>query len=300
MLRLILLAAALAAGLAAAACGERAEPMGALPPSYPVTVTGAETTLVVRRQPRRVVALDPGSAELVVALGAGDALVGVPAGVELPPSVHAARVVRATGQIDVGAAVRLHPDLVIATPQDDRVDVSQVAGRSGAPLYLQPAETIEDIRRAVIALGFLLGHPIEARRLNDAIRQQVERVEARIASAPPVRVFVDTGLLVTINDHSLLGDLIRKARGVNVAAQESGDRVPPAALRAADPDVYLATSDSGVTLDSLRRRPETRDLPAVRRGRVVVLPADLVTRAGPRVGRALEVVAAALHPDAFR
>jgi len=298
--RLILLVLLLAAGVVPAACGERREPVGALPPSYPVTVTGAETTLVVRSRPQRVVALDPGSAELVLALGAGDELAGVPSGVTVPKSVHAVRVVKPTGQIDVGATVALHPDLVIATPESDRVDVSQIVERSGAELYLQPASTIEDVRRAALALGFALGHPVEARKLSEHIREQVGQVEARLGSVPPVRVFVDTGLFVTINDSSILGDLIRKARGENVLAGTGIGRVDLHELRAANPDVYLATSDSGVTLDSLRRNPDTRDLGAVERGRVVVVPADLVTRAGPNVAKALETVAAALHPDAFR
>jgi hypothetical protein len=32
---------------------------------------------------------------------------------------------------------------------------------------------------------------------------------------------------------------------------------------------------------------------------VVVLPLDLVTRAGPRVAEALQTIAVALHPEAF-
>jgi hypothetical protein len=38
----------------------------------------------------------------------------------------------------------------------------------------------------------------------------------------------------------------------------------------------------------------------VRERRVEILPSDLVTHAGPRVGEALERVARALHPDASR
>ena len=33
---------------------------------------------------------------------------------------------------------------------------------------------------------------------------------------------------------------------------------------------------------------------------VVMLPLDLVTRAGPRVAEALETIGVALHPEAFR
>ncbi len=64
--------------------------------------------------------------------------------------------------------------------------------------------------------------------------------------------------------------------------------------------MYLVTSDSDVTLDDLRANPSTKDLAAVRAGRVVEVPVELVTRAGPRVAQGLEAIAAALHPDAFR
>jgi ABC-type Fe3+-hydroxamate transport system substrate-binding protein len=37
----------------------------------------------------------------------------------------------------------------------------------------------------------------------------------------------------------------------------------------------------------------------VRKERVVIVPANLVTRAGPRVAQGLEAIARALHPDAF-
>jgi iron complex transport system substrate-binding protein len=44
----------------------------------------------------------------------------------------------------------------------------------------------------------------------------------------------------------------------------------------------------------------TSDLDAVRKKRVVVVPANLVNRAGPRVAQGLEAIARALHPDAFQ
>jgi len=283
-----------------AACGARPEPRGAIAPTYPVTVEGADSTLTVRSQPSRIVALDPGSAELVIALGAGNLLAGVPAGVTLPAGLHAREVVKPNGQIDVDAAAELHPDLVIATPETDPVDVGQVVQRSGAPLYVQPAATIDDVRRAVIDLGFVLGQPVAARKLNTELQAQVASVKARLGNVAPVTTFVDRGLFLPIEPTSILSDLIREADGKNVVPDPGLGPVSAAQLIAANPGVYLTTSDSGVTLDTLRRNPVTRNLSAVKQGRVVVLPADLVTRAGPNVGQALERVAAALHPDAFR
>lgn len=285
-----------------AACGERSEPTGELVAPYPVTVQGAgETPTQLAATPQRIVALDAGSAELVDALGAGDRLVGVPAGVPLESGAGTEEVVKATGQIDVEAVARLDPDLIVATPDTDRVDVSQVERRTGAPLYLQPSRSAEDVVRAAIELGWLVGKPVEARQLAGELEKAVAAVEQRVAGVDLVTTFVDRGFFITISDDSLLGDLVRRARGTNIAAEGAGlGPFPLAELRAEDPDVYLATSDSGVTLESLRRNPKTSALAAVRDGRVIILPFDLVTRAGPRVAEALEAVALALHPDAFR
>jgi ABC-type Fe3+-hydroxamate transport system substrate-binding protein len=66
-----------------------------------------------------------------------------------------------------------------------------------------------------------------------------------------------------------------------------------------NPDVYLATSDSGTTLASLRRNRTAKRLQAIRKGRFGILQARLA-RPGPTVGEALVQVARILHPDAFR
>ena len=100
---------------------------------------------------------------------------------------------------------------------------------------------------------------------------------------------------------SLLGDMIVRAGGESIAGETPGvDPVPLSRILRLDPHVYLATSDSRVTLRTLRDDPRTRKLTAVEDGRVRVLPSDLVQRAGPNVAQALERVAKALHPDAFQ
>lgn len=291
-----------AAAVVAAGCSERGEPTAELPPPYPVTVQGAgDAPLELAAAPQRIVALDAGTAELVSALGAGERLVGVPAGYEASADESVEEVVRATGQIDIARAVALEPDLIVAAPNTDRVDLTQIERQTDAPVYLQPASSIDDVKRAVVELGWLLGQPVEARQLLASIKDGVAAVESRLVDVEPVSAFVDTGFFITIPDRSILADLITRAHGVNVAAGKAGlGPFPLDELVAADPDVYLATSDSDVTIESLRKSPDTAALAAVRGSHFAVLPAELVTRAGPRVAQALEAVALALHPDAFR
>ena len=295
------LLAVVGCGLVLSGCGQREEPTGALPAPFPVTVNGAgDEPTVLQAAPDRIVALDAGAAELIDALGAGDSLVGVPTGVRLGSGNVPTEVVGENGEIDVDAVVELEPDLVVVTPETDRIDAAQVARRTGAPVYVQPALAVDDVPRAALDLGFLLGRPVEARKLATKIRTDVAEVKARIAGAEPVSTFVDTGLFVTIRDPSLFADLIRQAKGEKVAPDPDAGPLTPEQLAARDPDVYLATTDSDRTLESLRASPDTRNLRAVEEGRVVVVPLDLVTRAGPRVAEALETIAVALHPGAFQ
>ena len=291
----------LLAALAGAGCGERAEPVGTLEQPYPVTVQGAgDQPTVLQGQARRILALDPGSAEIVRALGAGDRLVGVPAGVRVR-GAKAETVVRQTGAIDVDAAIALRPDLVVATQTADQLDVGRIQRATDAAVYIQPAASLRNVEQGAIDIGFLVGAAPEARQLVGRIEQDVATIQERLASVAPVSVFVDTGFFITVSDRSLLGDLVKRAKGASVAGPSPGPGpFPLSDLRDANPQYVLTTSDSDTTLETLRANPVTANLAAVRKKRVEIVPAALVQRAGPRVAQGLEAIARALHPDAFK
>ena len=277
----------MAVALLGTGCGERAEPVGGIAQSYPVSVHGAgDRPTVLKARPERIVVLDPGAAETLLAIGAGGRLVGVPVGLATGAARRAAEVVRATGQINVDEVISLEPDLIVATPSIDELDLARAGRESGAAVYVQPDTSILNVVQGTIDIGFLVGEAPRARRL---------------AAVAPVKVFVDTGFFITGPERSLLGDLVRKAKGESVAGPTPGPGpFPLADLARLNPAVYLATSDAGVTLAALRENPNLRAIKAVRKRRLKTVPADLVTRAGPRVAEGLEAVARALHPDAFR
>jgi iron complex transport system substrate-binding protein len=288
------------AALLVVGCGERSEPVGELPPEYPVTVRGGgDEPTTLPAQPDRIVALAPESAEILARLGLGSRLVGVPAGVADPPA-NAKPVASSSGQVEVSEVVRLNPDLLVATGTTDPVDVALATRRSGAALYEQPADSVNDVERAVVELGFLVGEAVAARRLAGEIEKRVSDVQRQVGDEPVTTTFVDTGFFVTVPARSLLGDLVTRAGGRSVGGPTPGfEPFDLDKLLELNPDVYLATSDSRVTLRRLRVHPKTRRLSAVREGRFAVLDVDLVTSAGPRVAEALAAVARALHPNAF-
>lgn len=297
--RRLLASALLAAALFGAGCGERSEPLGALAQTYPVSVQGAgDRPTVLKGKPQRIAALDAGSAELVAALGVGERLVGVPSGVRVK---GAKETVSETGQVNVADVISLKPDLVVATQTTDQLDLARIQRETGAAVYIQPAASIANVEQGAVDLGTLVGAPAEARQLVGRIQRKAAGVTARLQEVAPLRVFVDTGFFITVPERSLLGDLVKRAKGESVAGPNPGPGpFPLADLRDANPKVFLATSDSDVTLDSLRANPLTAKLRAVKRKRLEFVPNELVTRAGPRIADGLEAVAKALHPDAFQ
>ena len=287
--RLILGRQALAAAVLAAAflvgataCGERSEPTGADPRLYPVTITTGDRPIAIEKPARRIALLDQTSEQLVRALGAGK------------------RIVAVTPSVAVSFLRRQRPDLIVASDTVDERSLSRAAAATHADVYSAPGDSIRQVERAITQLGLLTGTPVRARALVRRIERKRRSIDAALAHVPTVNVFVDTGLMTTAPDQSLIGDVLSEAHARNVAGDvaEAGP-VNPADLARLDPDVYVVTADTMTTLADLRKNPATRKLRAVREGRFVVLDENLLVP-GPRIGDGLDQVARLLHPDAFR
>jgi iron complex transport system substrate-binding protein len=273
--------------LAGTACGERAEPTGPLIHVYPVTVQGAgDRPAVVSAVPRRIVPLGAGPRQVLKALGlvrrtvtVNDSLVGLPL---------------------VGEVRRARPDLIIASSDTDPLDLARARAATHASIYVEPSGSLDDVVEAIGDIGLITNQPLAARRVTAAVQATRRRVAARLEGMPTVTAFVDTGDFSTVPSRSLLGDLIREARGRSVAgpSPEPGP-FPLRRLVQLDPEAYLATSDSGRTLKGLRAQAGTKRLRAVRSGRFGIVSVNAAVP-GPGVGEALVEIARVLHPDAFR
>jgi iron complex transport system substrate-binding protein len=283
--RLVLVAALLL--LAGTACGQRAEPTGSLVDVYPVTVQGAaDQPAVVSAVPRRIVPLGAGPRRILKALGLGrrtitvnDSLVGLP----LVEEIRRAR-----------------PDLIVASTDTDPLDLERARTTTHATIYVEPSGSLDEVVGAIGDIGLLTNQPLAARRVTAAIQKTRREVATKLQGTPTVTVFVDTGDFSTVPTRSLLGELIREAHGQSVAgpSPEPGP-FPLRRLVQLDPESYIATSDSGRTLEGLRAHPGTKRLRAVRNRHFGIVSTTAAVP-GPGVGQALVEIARILHPDAFR
>ena len=287
MRRIAILGLLAALALGASACGERPEPTGATVKLFPATVSRPdESPIVLDHAPQRVLVLTPAAVSLVEALEQGASsgpTIVTASGVgpnQLPPDIRSHR-----------------PDVVIASNSAENSALAQAA--KVASVYVLPQGSIREAERGIVESGALLGRPLQARRLIAQIQRQRTAVERKVESLPRTSVFLDNGFFTTFPSHSLAGDIVSEAGGKSVAGANHGPGpFDVGLLHRRNPDVYLATSDSGVTLKDLRKNKRTRDLRAVRDGHFGIVQASNL-QPGPDIGTGLLAVAKLLHPDAF-
>ncbi|MEJ2667988.1 MAG: helical backbone metal receptor [Deinococcales bacterium] len=239
----------------------------ALATSYPLTVKdelGGSLTLT--HAPRRIVSMIPSDTETVCALGACGSLV-------------------LTDEYS-GLAPRLR--------------------NLGLPVYAGTPQTFEQALTFFGTLGRLLDRQAEAAVLRGRVEGQVATVAAKVAGLNEPSVFVELDPTpYSVGPASYLGTLLAKAGGRNIVGASMGEypQVDPEYVVKQDPEVVLLMdAPYGESVAKAEARPGWSTLRAVEDGRVLALDrqqVDMLSRAGPRMGDAVVLLARLLHPGHF-
>lgn len=217
-------------------------------------------------------------------------------------------------RIDVEALRRLQPDLIVTQDQCEVCAVSLPDVEAAARECLAPGVRIVSLRPS--RLGDI---PDDIRRVADAAgrapaaEEVVERLEARLAALRARHAHLHgrprVACLEWIEPLMAAGhwipDLVELAGGVYDMAEPGGPTITIdwPQLVAARPDV-LVLMPCGFQLEQTRRelgalraRPEWRELPAVRHGRVYAVDGNAYfNRPGPRIVDSAELLAGLVQP----
>lgn len=243
---------------------------------------------------QRVVAMIPTHTETVCALGACERLVGVDTFSNHPASVASLPSLGSAFDADVEAILALEPDLVLT---DEYSGLAEALDGLGIAVYAATPQTIDDIWEVTEEVGVLLGRESDAALLVGRTRGRLDALTASAAGREPLGVFVEIDATpYSVGPRSYLGTLLTRAGLRNVVPAGLGDfpRLDPERVIASDPEVIvLLDAPYGETRASLAARPGWAEIAAVRDGRVIEATqaeVDLLTRAGPRVADALQLL----------
>jgi iron complex transport system substrate-binding protein len=283
---------------------EEVEPDGA----FPITVhDDLGRTVTISGPPSRIVSLSPGITETLFAVDAGPRLVAVTTTDTYPPEVKRLPTVGgfAPETISLETLLAQKPDLVIAGGRFQQPVVESVA-KLGVPAVVIDPGSLDSVEDAIVLIGRLTGQEAKSAAVVADFRRRREAVKRRAAAIRPAdRLRVLYVLwdepLQTGGPCTFVGQMITEAGGVNIFADaaQKYPTVSDEAVLARNPNLILAPDHGGAKLrDRLFARAGWKELAAVKQGRVVTVPEDLLHRPGPRLIDGLERIAALLlTPD---
>lgn len=283
--------------LAAALCGGAALAAAAAP----VTVRddrGVELSFV--QPPARIVTLLPSLTETVCAVGGCARLVATDRYSNQPAAVLALPKVGGLDDAQVERIVALRPDLVLAAKSTRAVERLQSLGLR---VLAFNSDTHEQARASLLTIGRLLEGEAAAAQAWQAVERDLAAAAARV---PPALRGATVYFEVAADPYaagaaSFVGQTLARLGLVNIAPATMGafPKLNPEHVVRSRPVVVMAAARNAAEMAG---RPGWAGLPALREGRVCALDADtyeLVTRPGPRLGRAAQALAdclAALPP----
>ena len=285
--------------LAACQGGERKVPTG----SASIALTDDAGHPVQLSAPaQRVISLVPSVTETIIALGAGDRIVGRTE-YDRDSSLAAVPLIGRGLSPSVEGIIELRPDLVVVWASDKRGDMRGQLERANIPVLAFEVQDTTDAFRVVRVMGTALGRQVAGGELLDSLRASLKETESIAKQRSRRRVFY-----VVYNDPPMTAgpgtfiDQLLDIAGADNVFEDATSKWPTVSLEEVvkrDPDiVVLPVGEMSAQVgERLRSTAGWRDLRAVRNGCVALVDADLVNRPGTNVAIAARRLEVLLHDE---
>jgi iron complex transport system substrate-binding protein len=248
-------------------------------PTRPLTDRMGRTVTVPAGGPRRVIAMNPSIAEMLVWLGLTDRIVAVSEFTDLPEVRDRPRV---GGPLTPNAEqiVALRPDMVLLDRHHNPKTLADLLDRVGIPYFVLATQGIEDVRENLRLLGEMFNRSERAQAWWDrwtATTQCLDRAAWR--RKPRAFFLLSERPVYTVGQGSFILEVLEHA-GLDVVTRAVPRPWSPVDIEAVvrwDPEIVLVPENQ---YKSARRNlevlPAWRSVTAVRTGRVVAVPTRIL------------------------
>lgn len=232
---------------------------------------------------QRVISLAPHLTEMLFAIGAQDRIVGVVDRSDHPVEAQSLPNVGAYHSPDLERLISLHPDLIIAWASGTPAAQVSRLRELGLKVWITRGEQLDDVPRELRQLGRLTGKSNNAEQAANAFEQELATLTAMHANSRKLNGFYEIWPqpLITVSNRHFIGQAMQRC-GIRNIVGDTSSATPTwseEAVVRARPELML-TSPPARDFNRWRR---WTDLPAVQKNALIVLPADVLMRPGPRL-----------------
>jgi iron complex transport system substrate-binding protein len=277
-----------------------------------LSLAGSGAQVRSGQTPPRIVSLVPAVTEMLFDIGAGQNLVAVSRFDTYPAQVRGLPRVGGLLDPDYEGILTLSPDLVVTYGSQTELERRLAAG--GIRFYSYRHAGLSGLFETIADLGTATDRVVPAQNAIARLRAQLDALRGRVRGRNRPRTLLvfgrEAGALRQIYASGGIGfthEILDIAGGTNVFSDVPRESAQPSIemLLARAPQVIIelhASSAPVANVVASERALWSRlaSIPAVRDGRVHLLYGDFLTIPGPRLGRAAEAIARAIHPEAFR
>ena len=281
-------------------------PVFGVPNSFSATFTDEVGRRVeLAGPPQRLISVAPSVTEVLFSMGLGEKVVGVSTYCNYPPEAQKKEKVGGYITPSLEKIIALRPDLVIGTADGNlKSFVSKLAGL-GIPVYISNPQSVSEVMTSILRIGEVTFSQSAARRVVDSMKAKMEGVREKVQGRPRPRVLhvLSYDPLMSSGKGTFVDDLIRIARGINIAENAKGKhpRYSMEEVIAQDPEVIILSSmiSKDPLADQRQWWQRWREIAAVRLSQIYIIDSDMTLRPSPRIVEGLEEMARAIHPEAF-
>lgn len=252
----------------------------------------------------RIVAMAPNLTEILFALGLDEEIVGVAEYSNSPEQAQTKKNIGSFWQPNVEAVLKLEPTLVVTLAFEQQATLASRLKRIGCETLTVDIESIEQLYSAIEEIGIAVDRQSQAATMLERLKSKQQQIANRVdpSEKPKVLWVIQRDPLRAAGTTTFINELIELAGGVNAVGEtlQIYPTVSTENVIRAMPDVIIEPSMDLAQLETQKATAEVfyhrfQLTPAVTNQRVHVIDGDVVSRLGPRLDEAMELIYDCIH-----
>ncbi|MBN6884988.1 cobalamin transport system substrate-binding protein [Cytobacillus horneckiae] len=268
-------------------------------------VDDAGNEVTFEKVPEKVISLQPSNTEILFSLGSGDKVIGATEYDNYPEEAQSIERVSDSVNINAEQIIDLKPDVVFAYTIGQKEQLKPLEDSGITVFVIESALSFDDVYGDIEQIAAVMGEEEKGDEIIDGIQKQLKEVEEKIASVDEKKkVYFEISPapdIYTTGKNTFQQEVMNKAGVENIFADMEG-WIKLSEEEIIDRNPELITTTVGYVenpVEEILSRKGWNQISAVEAEEVKLLDSDIMSRPGPRIGEAVEILAEAAYPELF-
>jgi len=242
--------------------------------------------------PKRIISTMPSNTEILYALGLGKKIIAVSDRCDFPSDAARKKKI---GSVSLNAEeiIALNPDLIVMLGSAQRAQI-EILRKYKLPVFVIDPRSLEELASSILLLGKITRAENASRKIVWDLNNKIGLIEKTRDPERRPCVFVELWHepVITAGRGTFISDIISVCGGINIG-DKAGEGYPSFSIESLvveDPDYIIVAGSSSSDIKKISSDRRLAKLSAVRRNRILLIDADIITRPTPRLASALGLI----------